>query len=511
VPPEFRRNLSEASASSGENLTRKPIPNSAFLPVCGRKPLELVPDPGPNLPPRYTGAEHLARGGMGDVYRATDTQLGRDVAIKVLSERFADDESIRERFKREALAAARLSAAPNTVTIFDVGESDGRPYIVMELLEGGTLEDRIRASGGQDPADVLRWLEEAAEALDAAHAAGVVHRDVKPGNLLLDGRGEIRVGDYGVASAVGLDSMTMTGTVLGTAGYLSPEQAKGQRATPASDRYSLGVVAFELLTGSRPYASDSPTAEASAHVHAPIPYPSRYGDVPPELDPVLQRALAKEPGDRFPTAREFVATLREALSRSAGTTRQLAVVEKAPAPVPVEPRRSRHAPVLWIAAALFGLLALGAGLGMAAILGDDDEPQTRTVVQRETITGEGTTVTTSVTTTTPTTTAAPPPPPPPEPPPPPPPPANGRSGQQLTDEATRLLQQGRWQQAERVARQAVAKLEGSGELYEAYANYDLGRALVEQGRCDEALPYLDTSEQIQGSRSEIREARARCT
>ena len=463
-------------------------------------------DPRPNLPPRYRDAEHVAHGGMGGVYRATDTQLGRDVAIKVLSERYADDESIRERFKREALAAARLSASPNTVTIFDVGEWEGRPYIVMELLEGGTLENRIRAEGAQDPADAVRWLEEAAQALDAAHAAGVVHRDVKPGNLLLDGRGEVRVGDFGVASAVGLDSMTMTGTVLGTAGYLSPEQAKGQRATPASDRYALGLFAFELLTGSRPYVSDSPTAEAAAHVHAPIPYPSRFGDVPPEVDPVLQRALAKDPGDRFSTAGEFVAALRDALSRAAGTTRQLAAVEESGA----QPYARRGPnPLVWVAAAVLGLLALGAGLAMAGIFSDEDDPETRTVVQRETITGEGTTVTTSVTTTapSPTTTASPPPPPPPQPPPP----ANGRSGTELTDEATGLLRQGRWAEAERVARQAVAKLEGSGELYEAYANYDLGRALVEQGRCDEALPYLDTSEQIQGSRREIREARARCT
>ena len=446
---------------------------------------------------------------MGDVYRATDTELGRTVAIKVLADRYADDASIRERFKREALAAARLSAAPNTVTIFDVGEWEGRPYIVMEFLEGGTLEERLRSGGAQDPADVLRWLEEAAGALDAAHAEGIVHRDVKPGNLLLDGRGEVRVADYGVASAVGLDSMTMTGTVLGTSGYLSPEQAKGQRATPASDRYALGIVAYELLTGERPYASESPTAEAAAHVHAPIPYPSRHSDVPPEVDPVLRRALAKEPDDRFPSAADFVASLREALSHAAGTTRQLAAAHDEWEYRPASPpgRRGPNA-LVWVGAALLGLLALGGGLAMAGILGGgDDDPQARTVAR--TITQEGTTVTTSVTTTAP---APPPAPPPPTAtaPPPPPPSAGGKSGTQLTDEATRLLGQGRWAEAERAARKAVQKLEGSGELYEAYANYDLGRALVEQGRCDEALPYLDTSEQIQGSRREIREARARC-
>ena len=464
------------------------------------------------LPPRYRDPQHLARGGMGDVYRATDTQLGRTVAIKVLGDRYADDESVRERFKREALAAARLSGSPNTVTIFDVGESDGHPYIVMELLEGGTLEDRLKAGGAQDPADVIRWLDQAASALDAAHAAGVVHRDVKPGNLLLNSRGEVAVADFGVASAVGLDSMTMTGTVLGTAGYLSPEQATGERATPASDRYALGVVAYELLTGERPFASDSATAEASAHVHAPIPYPSQHGDVPPELDPVLRRALAKDPADRYPSSADFVAALREALSHAAGTTRALAPVredEYTPAAAPSK----RPNPLVWVVAAILGLLALGAGLGMAGILGDDEEPQsrtvepqTRTVVETQVTTeaGQPTTVretvtTAPATTSEPTTTAAPTPPP------------SDASGEALTDQATALLRQGRWAEAEAVARQALAKLEGSGELYEAYALYDLGRALVEQGRCDEALPYLDRSEQIQGSRREIRQARQRCS
>jgi eukaryotic-like serine/threonine-protein kinase len=443
---------------------------------------------------------------MGDVYRATDTQLGRTVAIKLLGDRYADDKSVRERFKREALAAARLSGSPNTVTIFDVGESDGHPYIVMELLEGGTLEDRLKASGAQDPADAIRWLDQAAGALDAAHAAGVVHRDVKPGNLLLNSRGEVAVADFGVASAVGLDSMTMTGTVLGTAGYLSPEQAKGERATPASDRYALGVVAYELLTGERPFASDSATAEASAHVHAPIPYPSQHGDVPPELDPVLRRALAKDPADRYPSSADFVASLREALSHAAGTTRALAAIREDEY-TPVATPSKRPNPLVWVAAAILGLLALGAGLGVAGVLGDDEEPQTRTVVETQVTTeaGQPTTVretvtTAAATTSEPTTTAAPPPPP-----------LSDASGEALTDQATALLGQARWAEAEAVARQALAKLEGSGELYEAYALYNLGRALVEQGRCDEALPLLDRSEQIQGSRKEIRQARKRCS
>ena len=216
------------------------------------------------LPPRYREPERIGYGGMGDIYRATDSLLGREVAIKVLAERYAEDEPVRERFTREALAAARLSGEPNIVTIFDVGEHDSRPYIVMEYLRGGSLDDVLRQEGVQAPQRVFAWLEQAGRALDAAHARGVVHRDVKPANLLLDGQGNLHVADFGIASAAGMDSLTMTGTVLGTAGYLSPEQAQGGRATPASDRYALGVVAFELLTGSRPFEADSPTAEAAA-------------------------------------------------------------------------------------------------------------------------------------------------------------------------------------------------------------------------------------------------------
>src|SRR3954465_4775582 len=168
----------------------------------------------------------------------------------------------------------------------------------MEYLAGGSLEQRVRRDGAQEPAQALEWLGQAAIALDAAHRAGVVHRDVKPGNLMLDRNGDVHVADFGIASAAGMDSLTMTGTVLGTAGYLSPEQAQGDRATPASDRYALAVVAFELLTGKRPFAAESPTAEASAHVHAPVPSVSDRSGLPHELDGVFARALAKDPDER---------------------------------------------------------------------------------------------------------------------------------------------------------------------------------------------------------------------
>src|SRR5438046_6631508 len=234
---------------------------------------------------------------MGEIYSALDESLGRQVAINVLAERFAEDDAVRRRVMREALAAARLSGEPNTVTIFDVGEWNERPFIVMEHLSGGTLDGRIAREGPQPADRALDWLEQAAEALDHAHGRGVVHRDVKPGNLLLDRDGNVHVADFGIASAAGMDSLTATGTILGTAGYLSPEQAQGERATPASDRYALAVVAFELLTGSRPFEADSPTAEAAAHVNAPVPSISARADLPREIDRCFERALAKDPAE----------------------------------------------------------------------------------------------------------------------------------------------------------------------------------------------------------------------
>src|SRR6478752_10248553 len=218
-----------------------------------------MPVPTNTLPPRYRDPVHIGSGGMGEIFRATDQELGRDVAVKLLAERYAQDDGLRQRFKREALAAARLSGNPNIVTIFDVDEHRGRPMIVMEHLTGGSLAERVSGRKPCPAPQVLDWLEEAAAALDAAHDAGIVHRDVKPGNLLLDERGHVKVADFGIASAAGLDSFTQTGTILGTAGYLSPEQARGEQSGPASDRYGLAVVAWELLTGRRPFAADSPT------------------------------------------------------------------------------------------------------------------------------------------------------------------------------------------------------------------------------------------------------------
>ncbi len=429
---------------------------------------------------------------MGEVYRAQDRVLGRTVAIKVLAEHFANDESIRRRFTREALAAARLSNTPNIVTIFDVGEHEGRPYIVMEYVPNGSLAERIAEEGAQPPGRALAWLSQTASALDAAHARGVVHRDVKPANLLLDEEGAVQVADFGVASAVGLDSFTAAGTVLGTAGYLAPEQARGEPSTPAVDRYSLAVVAFELLTGSRPYHGDSPTAEAAAHVNAPIPSArARNPELPPEIDAVLIQGLAKAPNGRFPTAAELVAALREAFDQAAGHT-----VVASGAAAAARPPRSR---IPLLLAGLAALVVAGVALAAAVTGGEDGETQDATTpptTVRETVTAEGTTVVKTVTT-------APEPPPPP---PPPPPPATA-DPVALNDDAFALMQAGDYESALPLLEQAVAALAGSGSLTEAYASYNLAFTRRALGQCEGVLELLDRSEQVQGERKEIDQLR----
>ena len=326
------------------------------------------------LPPRYRSPRRIGHGAMGDIYLATDETLGRQVVVKVLSERYASDEAITARFKREGLAAARLSGESGAVTIFDVGEWEGRPFIVMEHLGGGSLEDRLGREGAQPPARALAWLEQAAATLDSAHRHGVVHRDVKPANLLLDTHDDLHVADFGIASAAGLDSMTLTGTVLGTAGYLAPEQANGERAGPASDLYALAVVAYELLSGRRPFENDSPTAEAVAHVHTPVPsIAALCENLPPELDGVFRRALAKDPAARFDSASDFVADLRETLEGSANTTQQL------PPRLPESSGPGGRPRRFLIPAALL-LVAAAVGASIAAFLASGGEPKTRTVV-----------------------------------------------------------------------------------------------------------------------------------
>jgi serine/threonine-protein kinase len=425
---------------------------------------------------------------MGEIFRATDTTLGRAVAVKVLAEGYAQDPSVRERFTREALAVARLSGNPNIVTIYDVGEHRERPFIVMEYLPGGSLEQKIRAEGAQTPRQSLEWLEQAANALDAAHREGVVHRDVKPANLLLDRYAQVHVADFGIASAAGLGSLTQTGTVLGTASYLSPEQAQGERTTPASDLYSLGIVAFELLTGRRPFEGDSVAAEAVAHVTGVVPSVRELNpSLPPELDAVFAKALAKDPKYRFGSAAEFVAALRHSLEEAAGATAIVAPAWTRTEPTRQLPPRKRARPA-WLLPLLGLLLAAGAGGGIAGALltGGSSKalPPARPSVSVKTVTAQGTTV---VTTASPPTTSA-------------------SDPVALNDQAWSLMKQQNYAAALPLLQQAVQQLQGGTDLTTAYANYNLGVTLIALGRCSEATPYLEVARQIEPKRHEVHDA-----
>jgi serine/threonine-protein kinase len=436
---------------------------------------------------------------MGEIFRATDTTLGRAVAIKLLADRYTADSDVRGRFMREALAAARLSGDPHIVTIYDVGEHDERPYLVMEYLSGGSLEDQLR-DGPVPLGRALRWLEQAALALDHAHAEGVVHRDVKPANLLLDRSDDVQVADFGIASATGLDSLTMTGTVMGTAGYLSPEQAQGERATPASDRYGLAVLAFELLTGTRPYAGDSITAEASAHVAAPIPSAAeRNPQLPPEVDDVFRRALAKDPRERFPSCAEMVAALRHAFDTAAGRTQRISPVAAAPTPVAAAPARPvrRRATSLWPLLLAFLAAAVIGGVVLAAVLTRDGGGSAGPQTVVHTVTARGTTVRETVTqqasTQKPTTAASPPP---------------AADGHALNDQGYAKMQAGDFAGALPLLQQAVPALQGTGpgDPYEGYANYNLGYTLTQLGRCDDAMTYLQNADRLEPHNKDVHKA-----
>jgi eukaryotic-like serine/threonine-protein kinase len=259
---------------------------------------------------RYELEELVGEGGMSSVYRAHDTVLERRVAIKVLHEHFSRDPEYVERFRREARAIARL-AHPNVVTVIDRGEWEGRQFIVFEHVAGENLKAVISREG---PLPVDRALELAcqiARALAFAHELGIVHRDVKPHNVLLDGSGTAKVTDFGIARALDSDdALTATGTVLGTGQYLSPEQANGERGDERSDQYSLGVVTFELLTGTAPYSGDNLMAVAMRHVRDPVPsVRALRPDVPERVDAVIARAMSKRPEDRFDSMGELAVAL----------------------------------------------------------------------------------------------------------------------------------------------------------------------------------------------------------
>jgi len=292
---------------------------------------------------RYRIVRHLARGGMAEVYLAHDQLLDRPVAVKLLFSELALDGSFVERFRREARAAAGLNHH-NIVLVYDFGEDGGSYFIVMEYVEGQTLRDIIASEGPLEPTHATEIAADIAAALDAAHRQGVVHRDVKPGNVLVSG--VVKVADFGIARAGDpRDSLTQTGAVMGTATYLSPEQAQGQDLDARTDIYSLGVVLYEMLTGRPPFAGPSPVAIAYKHAsEAPVPPSQHNSDVSPGLDAVVLKTMAKDPTQRHSSADELRSELL-AIGRGGGAEATVmapaaATGEGAPATVMMAPAAS---------------------------------------------------------------------------------------------------------------------------------------------------------------------------
>jgi eukaryotic-like serine/threonine-protein kinase len=265
---------------------------------------------------RYEMHRHLARGGMSDVYLAKDLLLDRPVAVKVLFTEYARDPAFVERFRREAQAAANLNH-PNIVAVYDWGQQSGTYFIVMEYIEGRSLSDIVRTEGPLHPRRAAEIAADVAAALGFAHRNGVVHRDIKPGNILISPSGQVKVADFGIAQAVigGTEAnLTQAGAVMGTATYFSPEQAQGKAVDPRSDLYSLGCVLYEMLTTRPPFSGDTPVAIAYKHVQEPAPLPSTTGvAVPPALEAIVAELMAKDPANRYASAEDLRADLRNYL------------------------------------------------------------------------------------------------------------------------------------------------------------------------------------------------------
>jgi beta-lactam-binding protein with PASTA domain/predicted Ser/Thr protein kinase len=267
---------------------------------------------------RYQVVRKLGAGGMANVYLAEDQELGRRVAIKILNDRHANDDQFVERFRREAKNAAALSH-PNIVSIYDRGEAEGTYYIAMEFLDGRSLKELIVSRGPAPITVSVEYARQILQALRFAHRHGIVHRDIKPHNVLVDAEGRVKVTDFGIARA-GTSQMTEAGSIVGTAQYLSPEQARGTHVDQRSDVYSLGIVLYELLTGTVPFSGDTPVEVAMKHLSTlPEPPSVKRPDVPRELDLIVMRSLAKDPNDRYQSAEEMDADL-ERFARGAGVS-----------------------------------------------------------------------------------------------------------------------------------------------------------------------------------------------
>ncbi|WP_018809038.1 serine/threonine-protein kinase [Salinispora arenicola] len=291
--------------------------------------------PGVKLGNRYRLDERIASGGMGDVWRGTDQVLGRTVAVKSLLPALLDDPDFAERFRGEARTMATINH-PGVVDIYDFGSDQQIAFLVMEYVEGDALSSTLKRVGRLTPARTMALVAQAADALHAAHLEGIVHRDVKPGNLLVRPNGTLVLTDFGIARSDLVAQLTAAGSVLGTASYISPEQATGAVATPVSDVYALGVVAYQCLSGRRPFEGDNPLEIAMQHVReTPRSLPA---DIPPQVRVVVERAMAKDPADRWQSAAALAGVTRQLkvqlsqLARETGRARPVSAAPASPAP-----------------------------------------------------------------------------------------------------------------------------------------------------------------------------------
>jgi eukaryotic-like serine/threonine-protein kinase len=333
---------------------------------------------------RYRVRHRIGSGGMADVYCAEDLQLGREVALKILHPRFAEDREFVERFRREASSAAGLQH-PNVVSVYDRGEVDGTSYIAMEHVRGRTLKELAVEHAPMAPEHAIPLVVQVLRAARFAHRRGIIHRDLKPHNVMVDEEGRAKVTDFGIARA-GASDMTQTGSIMGTAQYLSPEQAQGHAVSARSDLYAIGIILYELLTGRVPFDGDSPVTIALKQVNEPPVPPSAFNRaVTPELDAAVLRALAKDPADRYADADEFIAVLEAIAGRLphgvpvgvAGDGVGTGPVAVAYDPVADAEQRERRGWIWWV---LLGLLAAAVVIGALLLFGGGREVQVPNVV-----------------------------------------------------------------------------------------------------------------------------------